>query len=176
MIRPRRQRPAVLLAAVLASAGAYAADAPEVSQACARATPPGVEVGAAYMVILGGSRADALVGADTERAPMVHLHVVEESDGLSRMRSIESVDVPPGRRIELQPKSTHLMLMGLDGPRRPHWAGCTTRTSSGCSPAASDGGSWWHCSARPGTASSVRSHAALPRSVGADPRCTCCPA
>lgn len=116
MIRPRRQRPAVLLAAVLASAGAYAADAPEVSQAWARATPPGVEVGAAYMVILGGSRADALVGADTERAAMVHLHVVEESDGLSRMRSIESVDVPPGRRIELQPKSTHLMLMGLDGP------------------------------------------------------------
>jgi copper(I)-binding protein len=116
MICPCRQRPAGLLAALLLSAVAHGADAPAVSQAWARATPPGVDVGAAYMVIQGGSRPDALVGADSERAAMVHLHVVEESGGLSKMRSIDSVEVPPGRRIELQPKSTHLMLMGLDGP------------------------------------------------------------
>ena len=116
MTRPCRQLPLGLVAALLAGALAHGADAPEVSQAWARATPPGVDVGAAYMVIQGGSRPDALVGADSERAAMVHLHVVEESAGLAKMRSIDSIDVPPGRRIELQPKSTHLMLMGLDGP------------------------------------------------------------
>jgi len=116
MTRPCRQQPLGLVAALLAGALAHGADAPEVSQAWARATPPGVDVGAAYMVIQGGSRPDALVGADSERAAMVHLHVVEESAGLAKMRSIDSIDVPPGRRIELQPKSTHLMLMGLDGP------------------------------------------------------------
>lgn len=93
-----------------------AADAPLVSDAWARATPPGVSVGAAYLVIHGGDRADRIVGASSERAAMVHLHAVEEQDGVARMRPIESIEVPARERVELAPKSTHLMLMGLDGP------------------------------------------------------------
>jgi copper(I)-binding protein len=99
-----------------ACAAAQAGDAPVVSDAWARATPPGVDVGAAYMVIQGGDRADRLVAASSERAAMVHLHTVEEEGGVSKMRAIEAVDVPAGGRVALAPKSTHLMLMGLDGP------------------------------------------------------------
>lgn len=103
--------------ACLACAGAtWAADAPVVSDAWARATPPGTTVGAAYMTLQGGQQADRLVGASSDRAAMVHLHSVEEEGGVSRMRAIEAVEIPAGQRVTLAPKSTHLMLMGLDGP------------------------------------------------------------
>ena len=105
-----------LLALTLAAFAAHAEDGPVVSAAWARATAPGVEVGAAYMVIQGGSRADRLVGASSERADMVHLHDVVEEDGVAKMRSTESVEIPAGQRVELAPKGRHLMLMGLDAP------------------------------------------------------------
>jgi hypothetical protein len=41
---------------------------------------------------------------------------VEEQDGVAKMRGIDAVEVPAGQRVTLAPKSTHLMLMGLDGP------------------------------------------------------------
>ena len=103
---------------MLAVAGAAAAaDAPPVvSDAWARATPPGVDVGAAYLTIDGGSRDDRLVAASTDRAKMVHLHTVEEQDGVAKMRATDAVAVPADRRVTLAPKSTHLMLMGLAAP------------------------------------------------------------
>ena len=103
--------------ACLAFAGAaWASDAPVVTDAWARATPPGTTVGAAYMTIQGGKQADRLVDARSDRAAMAHLHSVEEKDGVSKMRAIEAVEIPAGQRVELAPKSTHVMLMGLDGP------------------------------------------------------------
>ena len=103
--------------ACLAFAGAaWASDAPVVTDAWARATPPGTTVGAAYMTIQGGKQADRLVDARSDRAAMAHLHSVEENDGVSKMRAIEAVEIPAGQRVELAPKSTHVMLMGLDGP------------------------------------------------------------
>jgi copper(I)-binding protein len=94
----------------------HAADAPTVSDAWARATPPGVEVGAAYLVITGGTGADRLLGAATPRAAMVDLHEVTESGGVARMRAIEQVPIPAGAKVTLAPKGLHLMLMGLDAP------------------------------------------------------------
>ena len=105
-----------VLAITLAAFAARADDAPVVSDAWSRATAPGVEVGAAYLVIKGGSRDDRLVGASSERAAMVHLHDVVEEDGVAKMRSTEDVEVSAGQRVELAPKGKHLMLMGLDAP------------------------------------------------------------
>jgi len=109
-----RRLPALLLS--LSAIASHAGDAPVVSQAWARATPPGVEVGAAYMVIEGGGRADRLVGASSERADMVELHDVTEVDGVARMRGIEALEIPARGRVELAPKGRHLMLMGLSAP------------------------------------------------------------
>jgi copper(I)-binding protein len=100
----------------LAAAATAQAGAPVVSEAWARATPPGVEVGAAYMVITGGDKADRLVGASSPRATMAHLHVVEETDGVAKMRAVDAVPIPAGQRVTLAPNATHVMLMGLDGP------------------------------------------------------------
>lgn len=106
--------------AAIASIGlavpALAADKPVVTDAWARATPPGTTVGAAYMTIQGGQQDDRLVDANSDRAAMVHLHAVEEKDGIAKMRAIEAVEIPAGQRVALAPKSTHVMLMGLDAP------------------------------------------------------------
>ena len=83
----------LLLLAWPALAGA---GAPSVSDAWARATPPGVDVGAAYLTITGGSTSDRLVGASTERASTVQLHTVEESGGIAAMRPVDGVAVPAG--------------------------------------------------------------------------------
>jgi copper(I)-binding protein len=104
------------LAVAIAAVAAHAGDAPVVSGAWSRATPPGVSVGAAYLVITGGDKDDRLTGASCERAEMVELHEVVEEDGVAKMRSTEAVEVPAGKRVELAPKGRHLMLMGLDAP------------------------------------------------------------
>jgi copper(I)-binding protein len=104
------------LALALAAVAAHAGDAPVVTGAWSRATPPGVSVGAAYLVITGGDKDDRLTGASSERAEMVELHDVVEEDGVAKMRSMEVVEIPAGKRVELAPKGTHLMLMGLDAP------------------------------------------------------------
>ena len=106
--------PAVALA--LGAAAARAGDAPVVTGAWSRATPPGVSVGAAYLVITGGDKADRLTGASSERAEMVELHEVVEEGGVAKMRPTEEVAVPASKRVELAPKGRHLMLMGLDAP------------------------------------------------------------
>jgi periplasmic copper chaperone A len=92
------------------------AGAPTVSDAWARATPPGVSVGAAYLTITGGAARDRLVGASTDRASMVQLHTVEESSGVAAMRQVDGVPVPAGKQVVLAPGGTHIMLMGLSKP------------------------------------------------------------
>jgi hypothetical protein len=108
-------RTLVLTGAALAVTAA-AGDGPVVSHAWARATAPGVDVGAAYMTLEGGAKDDRLIEASSERAAMVHLHTVEESGGIARMRPVEGIEVPAGRKVELAPKGMHVMLMGLVTP------------------------------------------------------------
>ena len=90
--------------------------APSVSDSWARAHSAGVSVGAAYLTITGGSTSDRLVGAGTDRATMVQLHTVEQSDGVAAMRQVEGVAVPAGKQVVLAPGGTHIMLMGLARP------------------------------------------------------------
>jgi copper(I)-binding protein len=93
-----------------------AADGPVVSQAWARATAPGVDVGAVYLTIDGGTKSDELLSATTTRASMVHLHTIEEAAGVAKMRAVGGVAVPAGKRVVLAPKGTHIMLMGIGQP------------------------------------------------------------
>jgi periplasmic copper chaperone A len=109
-------RGAALLVLFTLATVVRADDEPTISGAWARATAPGLEVGAAYMVIEGGSAADRVVHASSPRAAMVQLHSVEEREGVAAMREVEAIEVPAGQRIELAPMGLHLMLMGLDGP------------------------------------------------------------
>jgi copper(I)-binding protein len=103
----------------LAVAGvATAADVPRVSNAWARATPPGVTVGAVYLRIDGGPAPDRLLGASCPRAERVELHAVDRASGMARMRRADGVAIPAGGRVELAPQAVHLMLLGLESPLR----------------------------------------------------------
>ena len=115
----RRRVPGWLFCAVLAAAGlAAASDGPRASAAWARATPPGVSVGAAYLRIDGGTRADRLVGASSPRAERIEFHRVAYVDGMMRMRRMEAIELPVGARVDLAPQALHLMLIGLTAPLR----------------------------------------------------------
>jgi copper(I)-binding protein len=91
--------------------------APTVSDAWARATPPGAGVAAVYLTVRGGSRADTLVAARTARAAMTEIHNVVESDGMAQMRPMDDgVAIPAGTTVRLAPHGLHLMLMQLAQP------------------------------------------------------------
>ena len=118
----RRHRFVAAIALVISNiaAPAWAAEpAPQsvtVSAAWARATPPGMAVAAVYLTLVGGSKGDRLVGAETPRAGMAQIHVVSEAEGMSRMRQTEGVDVPAHTSVALAPQGTHIMLMDLPRP------------------------------------------------------------
>jgi len=104
------------LATGLLAIGCARAEAPAARDAWARATPPGSDVAAVYVTLVGGKTADRLVGGSTTRASMTHLHSMEDSGGMARMRPVDGLDVPAGKSVALAPQGLHLMLMGLDKP------------------------------------------------------------
>ena len=112
-------RNAVLLM-VLALAGAAVSADPasvRVDAAWSRALPPVSENGAAYVTVTNlGAEADALVGVDTPMAERAELHEHVMQDGLMKMRKVESVALPPGDRVAMEPGGLHVMLMKLAHP------------------------------------------------------------
>jgi copper(I)-binding protein len=122
--RQRRQLLAFVATALAASlvvpwarAAEPRSDAVAVTDAWARATPPGAGVAAVYLTIAGGSQADTLVSASTPRAAMTEIHTVTEADGMMQMRPVEhGVPVAPHASVRLAPQGLHLMLMNLPQP------------------------------------------------------------
>jgi copper(I)-binding protein len=87
-----------------------------VTQAWARATPPGATTGAVYITLDNrGSTPDRLVTITSPAAGSAMLHETVEQDGVSQMRMIEG-DVPAGSTLEMKPGGVHIMLMDLTAP------------------------------------------------------------
>lgn len=88
------------------------------SQAWARATAPRAVAGAVYLAIAnGGAQEDRVVSATSPACERVELHRHERSeDGVLRMVAVESLALPPGATVTLQPGGDHLMLIGLKAP------------------------------------------------------------
>ena len=116
MISLNRYLQALLCALLLAAPAAPAGDGATARDAWARATPPGMSVGAVYLTLQGGTQADRLVAASTPRAQMTEIHVASTAAGMARMRPTDGVDVPAHATVQLAPQGTHVMLMGLDQP------------------------------------------------------------
>ena len=88
-----------------------------VISAWARATPPGADVGAAYVTIENrGDIDDRLLGVTTPAAAAVSMHETIEENGVATMRPLEDPAVPAGGRLEMRPGGVHLMLMDLAAP------------------------------------------------------------
>jgi hypothetical protein len=75
---------------------------------------------AAYFVVLNGSgQADYLLSAKSEAAQFVEMHRSELVGDVMTMRQVESIEIPAGGRIELEPGGYHLMLIGLKQDLEP---------------------------------------------------------
>jgi copper(I)-binding protein len=111
---------AVLVTALVAvSLGcriACAAERPFANDAWARATPPGIAVGAAYLTITGGSADDTLIGARLDGVGRIEFHQTVTADGVARMRPATKLAVPARERVAFAPGGRHLMLIDLARP------------------------------------------------------------
>ncbi|HVL73649.1 MAG TPA: copper chaperone PCu(A)C [Beijerinckiaceae bacterium] len=115
-----RRRSFLALAGACAAALASPAAAQEglrVHEPWSRATPGGAKVAAGYLAVENrGSAPDRLLGGASEIAGRVEIHETVTEGGVSRMRPLDGLPVPPGGRVELRPGGLHLMFMDLKRP------------------------------------------------------------
>jgi copper(I)-binding protein len=89
----------------------------EVRHPWSRATPPGAKVGVAYMEIHNrASRPDRLLSATSAAAKRVEMHVTQRDGEVTKMRQVQSFEVPARERYALRPGGSHLMLVELVRP------------------------------------------------------------
>jgi len=60
-----------------------------------------------------GAEPDTLLGLASEAAERGSVHAMEEEDGVMRMRPLESIEIPAGGTVVLEPGGMHGMLEGL---------------------------------------------------------------
>lgn len=109
------KRAAGVLLAGLLGAGVALAQPLHVEGAWARATAPGQAVGGAYMT-LTAAQDQWLLGGSSPAAGHVEVHEMALQDNVMRMRAIESLHLPAGAPVTLQPGGLHLMLVDLKAP------------------------------------------------------------
>jgi copper(I)-binding protein len=98
------------------SANAFAQNgAVEVSNAWARGSPGGSQIGAAYLT-LQSPTGDRLTSVSTSVAEKAELHTMTMDNGVMKMRPLDGVDLPAGEAVSLKPGGMHIMLMGLKAP------------------------------------------------------------
>jgi copper(I)-binding protein len=80
-------------------------------------TPPTARSGAGYLTIAnGGSEPDRLLEIRAEVSE-VQVHETErDAKGVARMRPVESLEIPPGETVTLEPQGLHVMFTGLAAP------------------------------------------------------------
>jgi copper(I)-binding protein len=97
---------------------AHAAGPISIENGWSRATAAAQTVGGGFMTIVNaGKTDDRLVSATSPVAAEVQIHDMKMEDGVMRMRQFaDGLAVPAGARVELKPRSLHLMFMQLKAP------------------------------------------------------------
>lgn len=110
---------ATLLATLLVSTTAVAADNLEIAQPWARATPGShVTTGAAYLEIISHGAADELVAISTPVATRTEVHTTKMTGGMMKMERVDALAIAAGGAVSLNPGGSHVMLIGLVQPLR----------------------------------------------------------
>lgn len=106
------------LALGLFAAIASAASPIRIDDPWSRATVPGQVVGGGFATIVNtGNTSDRLVSATSPVAAEVQIHNTSLDGGVMRMRQVtEGLEIPANGKVELKPRSLHLMLMQLKAP------------------------------------------------------------
>lgn len=107
----------VVLVSLFPAAPANAAEAVRVVNAWTRATLPGQKVAGIYVEIMSPMDGK-LTGVTFPRARAAELHSMKVENGTMKMRSVESVDLPGGKWVKLEPNGLHIMAFDLEQPLR----------------------------------------------------------
>jgi copper(I)-binding protein len=79
-----------------------------------RASNPARKITGAYMELRNhDSVARTLTGANTPLAGVTEIHEMKTQDGMMSMSRVDSVAIPAGATLSLQPGGFHLMLIDL---------------------------------------------------------------
>lgn len=103
------------LGLLLCAFTAQAANTINISNAWARATAPGQEVGAVYMTLKSAITL-SLTKVETPVADTVEIHEMSMANGVMKMRMMETLHLPAGKTIQLAPGGFHFMLFDLKKP------------------------------------------------------------
>ena len=77
----------------------------------ARATPKGAPNAAVYVTLVNnGPEADRLIAASSPVADNIQFHEERDENGVSKMRELQAIDIPPAAPVALKPSGLHLML------------------------------------------------------------------
>lgn len=96
----------------------YAESGIELKDAWVRGTPPGSTITALYLNIENkGSENDVLLSASSDVSKVVELHTTSVDDkGVAKMEMLESISIPAGGTVKLEPGGMHIMLIDLQKP------------------------------------------------------------
>ena len=86
-----------------------------VQNAWVRAIVPGQKASGAFMTLIARDGA-TLVGVSSPVAGTAEVHEMKMEGDIMKMRSLATLDLPPGKSVELRPGGYHLMLMDLKAP------------------------------------------------------------
>ncbi|MDB5507004.1 MAG: copper chaperone PCu(A)C [Devosia sp.] len=89
-----------------------------ITGAFTRALNPSAKTGGGYFTIENtGTSAETLLGATTEAAASTQLHQMQMEGDIMRMSPVDGgLEIPAGQTVTLEPKGTHLMMMGVGTP------------------------------------------------------------
>jgi copper(I)-binding protein len=88
-----------------------------IDHAWARATAPHQDSTAIYLTMRSPD-GDILRAVEVPDAGMAMLHATSEANGISQMRDVADLTLPPDVTVSLAPRGTHIMVMGLKHPLR----------------------------------------------------------
>ena len=104
----------IALGLSLLGLAAHASAQVQISDAWARATVPGQHSSGAFMTLTADSDSK-LLSVKSPVAKDVQIHEMSMKDDVMRMGPVDSVALPAGQAVKLDPESYHVMLMGLTG-------------------------------------------------------------
>jgi copper(I)-binding protein len=101
-----------LAALALALVAAHAEPVAVVTDPWVRTTVPEQKTTGAYMTVTS-AKGGTLLGATSPVASSVEMHEMKMEGDVMHMRAIDTLPLPPGRKVEFKPNAYHLMLLGL---------------------------------------------------------------
>ncbi|MES2102179.1 MAG: copper chaperone PCu(A)C [Pseudomonadota bacterium] len=107
---------ALMLASAIAHAHSFKLGEIDIGHPYARVTAPGQPTGGGYLSLDNKGRDDKLLSARAAVSASVELHSMSMDGDVMRMRQVDGIALPTGKKVELKPGGFHIMFVGLKAP------------------------------------------------------------